>query len=287
MAESKTRKKKILVLGGEGFIGKNILQRLSLGHKCFSLATNESIFSGENEGYEFIRGNPYREKIHNECEVVVHLIDNRVKTGNFVKEEMKLSRNSRIEEGVRLILFSSAVVYANPESDYGRRKTLLEEFYRNYCGEKGISLTIFRLFNVYGKYQLPYRQGSLVANIFYNYLKGKRTEINDLGAERDFMYASDVARFVGYAIENNAPGLIDLGTGKPVKIGEMIRLIENKVIRSKIEISYRENKENIFCPVAKNKLLNEVPPVSLEEGLRETFGFYKDNLSRINNYLKL
>ena len=112
-------------------------------------------------------------------------------------------KNIGIQKGKHLIVFSSAVVYANPESPYGKRKMLLEKTYEDYCKRHKINLTIFRLFNVYGNYQIPHKQGSLIANIFYNYINHKQIEINDMKAMRDFVCAKDIGEIVKWVIENN------------------------------------------------------------------------------------
>ncbi|MDP1845267.1 MAG: NAD(P)-dependent oxidoreductase [Candidatus Moranbacteria bacterium] len=278
-------KRKILVLGGEGFIGRNINQTLAGQYECFSMGIKRSIFPERKD--IFLEANPYQKKIRGSYEVFIHLIDNQVNVADFATGEMKLVENVGIKRGAHLIIFSSAAIYANPDSDYAKRKISFEEFYLDHCRSNGINLTIFRLFNVYGLYQLPYRQGGLVANIFINHLNGKATEINDPKVCRDFLYASDAGKFVKYAIENNSYLATDIGSGGLTTIKDLIDIIENKIIKEKLKISSENRKEYLNISAANNKLLKNVPLTSLEVGLAETYQFYKNNLSLINKYLSL
>ncbi len=276
--------KKILILGGEGFIGRNIADLLSKNHACFSAGVKKSVFTKRKD--EFIKINPYGKKIKNIYNAIIHLIDNKVDSKHFIKEEKKLIKNIGLNKKNHLIIFSSAVVYANPDSDYGRRKIKLEKTYAGYCQKNRINLTIFRLFNIYGQYQLPNVQGSLVANIFCNYLNGKKTGINDIGAKRDFIFSKDMARFVEYSINNNFYGKTDLASGQLIAIKELIKKIE-QTVKGDLIIDDRKKRENIFCPLAKNKLAGKINLTPMEEGLKETLEFYKKNVKLVNKINQL
>ena len=180
------KNRKILILGGEGFIGRNIANFLSGHYDCYSVGIEKSKFDGRKD--RFIRKNIYKDRLKNNYAAIIHLIDNPVRGEKFFKEEKKLIKNLELNENNHLIVFSSAAVYANPDSDYGKRKLKLEKIYSDYCKNNGIKLTIFRLFNVFGPYQIPNRQGSLAANTLVNYLNGKTVAINDKKAKRDFKF---------------------------------------------------------------------------------------------------
>lgn len=276
------KNRKILILGGEGFIGRNIAGFLSRYYDCYSVGIEKSKFDGRKD--KFIKKNIYKDKIKNSYAAIIHLIDNPARGEKFSKEEEKLIKNLELNKNNHLIIFSSAAVYANPDSEYGRRKLKLEKLYSNYCKNNGIKLTIFRLFNVFGPYQIPNRQGSLVANTLVNYLNGKTVAINDKKAKRDFIFSSDIGKFVHYVIENSVTGTFDLATNKMVAIEALIKKIEKNVIKGKLLLDCKYVKEDIVCPKAKNKLLENVKTTSLEGGLKKTFVFYKQNLKNINKF---
>ncbi|EKE20148.1 MAG: NAD-dependent epimerase/dehydratase [uncultured bacterium] len=277
-------RKKILILGGEGFIGRNIAKHLSIENDCFSLGIEKSPFIERKD--EFMEGNPYKDKISGEYDVVIHLIDNATAQDDFKQQELNLLKNITFVDTGHCILFSSAVIYANPDSEYAKRKILLEETCKAYCKKNNINLTIFRLFNIYGEYQIPFKQGSLVANLLVNYLDDATTEINDMSAERDFIFASDMVKFIKYAIDNSYFGCTDLATEKLIKVGELIDIIENEVVMEKIKINDKGNKEDVVCPIAKNNLIGKIILTPIEEGLRKTLDFYRNNMYIINQNKK-
>lgn len=284
------KNKKILILGGEGFIGRNISQVLADQYECYSVGTEKSIFPERED--MFISGDPYAEKMSGDYDAYIHLIDSGLEGPDFRDAELKLAKNIGMKAGAHLIIFSSAAIYADPDSDYAKRKKMFEEFYSDYCGsdycgKNGLNLTICRLFNVFGEYQLPNRQGSLVANIFCNHLNGKLIGINDFEAKRDMIYARDMARMIEYIIRNNCFGPIEIGSGRLISMRELVGTIEEKIIKGKLNIKDNGLKEKAISPAAKNELLEKIELLPLKKGLSKTFEFYKNNLAKINKYLSL
>ncbi len=266
--------RRITLLGGEGFIGRNIAAHFSREIPCISVGMQPSPFERRND--DFLCVNPYQEAIQHESDVIIHLIDNPVPLESFLEQEEQLVKNIGLDARHHLILFSSAVVYANPDSEYGRRKKALENFYQKVCQEKQIRLTILRPFNLYGPYQIPFRPGSLVANLFSNHFEAKPTEINDLEAKRDFLFIGDLVRFVELVIEKGIEGLYDLGSGELTTIRELIILME-EVLDQKVSIIEKRNKDMSQDHQAKGDLLKSITMVDLNEGLRQTLDFYNEN----------
>lgn len=276
-------KKNILIIGGEGFIGRNISEVLSKKFNCYSVGIVKSIFSKRND--IFIKKNPYIDKINKKFDIYIHLIDNQVPESQFKKGEFNLINNVKIKKNSHLIIFSSSVIYANPNSEYGKRKLTLEKLYQDYCLKNNINLSIVRLFNTYGKYQIPYKQGSLVANIFYNYLNKIPIEINDMQATRDLLYASDIGKFIIYIINHKYYSTIDMASEENISIQKLISLIQEHIIKDNLVINNKQITENILCPNANNQIINKIELSSLTLGLTKTFSFYKKNKDIIKQYL--
>lgn len=270
-------------MGGEGFIGRNLADSLATKYNCHSADLEESKFERGKRRDAFIKINPYKNKIENDYDAIIYLIDSGKNGEIFKKDEFSLIKNIGLNKRNHLVIMSSAAVYASSTSNYGKRKKALEKIYADYCGKNGIKLTVFRLFNTYGRYQVPNRKGSLIANILTNYLNKKTTEINDMAAKRDFIFSSDAGKFIRYAIENSFAGIIDLASNKLVSIDKIIKIIENDVIKNKLKLTYKNIKENIICPAAKNRLLKKITITPLNNGLKKTLAFYKKNLKIINS----
>lgn len=276
--------KKIFFLGGEGFIGRNLADYFSQQNDCISAGEEKSFFEKRNDVFFLAR--PYEENIVHESDVIVHLIDNKVPLISFEEQERRLIENIGLDKRHHLIVFSSAVVYANPESEYGQRKRILEKFYSEYCQQNGIVLTVLRLFNAFGSYQIPYRQGSLVGNLIFDALNGKETEINDPESMRDFLYAGDIPKFVEWAIQSESVGVHDIGSGALTSIGELITLLDTKALQCSPNRVYRNKKESIPNRCADRSVVQNIELTGLEDGLRRTVKFYEDNMPIVKRYVQ-
>lgn len=273
----------VLLLGGEGFIGRNLANFFAHSYRCFSVGTQKSLFPQRRDS--FIKLDPYKEKIPGKYNIIVHLIDNVVSSEEFFKEEQSLTENILSNTDAHLIVFSSVAVYANPDSPYGVRKRMLEEFYMEYCKEKRMSLTIFRLFNTFGPYQIPFKQGSLIANLLYNFLNKKSTEINDMSAKRDFVYSGDISKFVMCALQNKLVGTFDIASGKIISISETISLLEREILKSSLKIIDKKKKEDLICPPSQVSMALPINIISMREGLGHTLDFYRNNMPIIKKYV--
>ncbi|MDR2781998.1 MAG: NAD(P)-dependent oxidoreductase [Holosporaceae bacterium] len=254
---------KILLLGGEGFIGRNLADSMSGKFEHYSLGRTPSPFRTISKN--FIKKNLYCENIGEFFDVYVHLIDNKLD----IEQEMYFLKN--VNPDAHIILFSSAVVYANPTSIYGLRKSALEKIYTDHCKK----LTILRLFNTYGKYQIPYRQGSLVANILYNHINNIPIEINNMDIRRDFIFAEDIGRYVEFVITSQLYGTYDLATGKMHSLGELCNAVQ--CITSSTLNVVDHKRTDIACPTANKTIPCNIKPTELSWGLEGVFAFFRDN----------
>ena len=243
-----------------------------------------SIFSDRQD--TFIQADPYQDHVDSSYDVIIHLIDNKVPYEDCAKQERKLLEHLALKTGVHLVVFSSAVVYVNPDSEYGKRKRCLEDFYVDYCTSRGITLTIFRPFNLFGSYQLPYRPGSLVANLMCNFLLGESTEINDLETKRDFMHADDIGKFVEHALLTKRVGTFDMGSGSLRHIRDLISHLDREVSPMKIEIIDKQLREGASDYPANQAFWSACPMVDFDEGLKQTLPFYRDNLHLLKEYVE-
>ncbi|MDD5083590.1 MAG: NAD(P)-dependent oxidoreductase [Candidatus Moranbacteria bacterium] len=276
-----SHKKNILLLGGEGFIGRNIVDELGADYRCHSVGVAKSPFFQGDRNDAYISANPYAERIEGEFDIVIHLIDNAISLDEFERQERRLLGNIRFADNAQIILFSSAVLYANPTSEYAQRKAILESVISQHAKANDIKPVIFRLFNIFGKYQIPFKQGSFVANVLCNHLMHAPTEIFDMNAKRDFMFAADMAKFVRFAIEASYDGSTDLGTQQLLTLGEVISHIEESIYE-KVAVIDKGMQETLVCPLASNALIENVGLTPMGQGLQETYDFYKRNIALIN-----
>lgn len=264
----------IAILGGEGFIGKNIGESLGKKYACFSIALGRSLFSKPD--ISFLQNDPYVQKIDPSADILIHLIDNPLAEEAFEAAERKLIEYTFTSNLKRVIIFSSSVVYASPNSDYGLRKRSLEKIYQDACEERGISLTIFRLFNTFGKYQLPYRRGSLIANLIYDHMTNKVTEVSNVLNTRDFVFAGDIGKFIDHVIEKGLNGTYDLSSNHAYQLKEIIDILEAELPGGKLSLRVKDEPID-NGPVGENPFLAEISLIPLKDALRQTVEFYRND----------
>ncbi|MDK2814139.1 MAG: UDP-glucose 4-epimerase [Thermoanaerobacter sp.] len=193
------------------------------------------------------------------------------------------------KSGVKKIVYaSSAAVYGNPEylpideehrinpiSYYGISKHTAEHYFEVYRQLYGLKYTILRYANVYGIRQDPKGEGGVISIFIDKMLKRERPIIfGDGNQTRDFVYVKDVAKANLLALEKGDNEVVNISTGKPTSINELVEIMK-KIMNTSSEPIYTEpQKGDIVHSYLDNKKALDVlgwrPEYSLEEGLKET-----------------
>ncbi len=216
----------------------------------------------------------------------VYMSTNAVGTLNL----LELCKKYSVE---KFVLASTSSIYAGqptpfredlpvnePISPYAASKKAAEVMCYTYHYLYGIDVSVVRYFTVYG----PAGRPDMSCFIFIKrILQGRPiTVYGDGNQERDFTYVDDIARGtllatykrVGYQI-------INLGNNKPHRLMEMIELIE-KYTEKEAEIEYKPfhkaDLKKTWADIEKAKrLLGWTPTVELEEGIKRTVEWFKEN----------
>ena len=161
-----------------------------------------------------------------------------------------------------------------------------------YCAYDLPVITI-RPFNTYGPAQSA---RAVIPTIITQALTREVLHLGNLDSTRDFTYVEDtVAGFLRAAECSTGLGeVFNLGTGQEIRIGDLAEKIITMVGREvRIETEaerLRPQKSEVMRLISDNSLAREVlgwaPQVSLEEGLKRTIEWIKENLShyRIGKY---
>lgn len=255
----------ILVTGGAGFIGSNLIARLlqNSDHAVTSLDNFEEDYPrkikernisrfANFKNYRFIEGDIRNandlEAIKN-VSVIIHLAGKAGVRNSFSNEASYCDNNV---EGTRNLLeyakrnqikqfvyASSSSVYGLnenmpwaeneallPISPYAKTKISAEQLGREYSANEGIRFMSLRLFSVYGPAQRP----DLVISQFLNSIS-KQLPISVYGngtSKRDYTYVDDVVNGIISAIYYDQSWYeeINLGGNEPTELNQVIQFIE-------------------------------------------------------------
>jgi nucleoside-diphosphate-sugar epimerase len=273
--QSRLRDRSILLTGGLGFLGLNLVPallaagaRVSILNRSLdplALAWLDRVAAGQSVAVH--RGDiADAEKIHGwlaESELVVNLAgeSGAVKSLSDAQADMQvniaghlnlLDAVRRQERPPRVVFVSSRLVYGVtgpapvsesrpplPTSLYGLHKLTVEHYHRLYWQHFGVPFTILRLTNPYGPYQLPQRRDYGVVNRFVMAaIRGETIRLYGGAPQlRDYIYVGDVVDAVlrVLADERAAGETLNVGAGVPVGLGAMARAIVDAAGSGRIE----------------------------------------------------
>lgn len=179
----------------------------------------------------------------------------------------------------------------DPESPYGIAK-LAVEYYLSYFGRvHGLECVALRYANVYGPRQDPHGEAGVVAIFCQRLLAGEPLVVFGDGTQtRDYVYVGDVARANVLAAAAPVPAArrvddraFNVGTGVPTSVLALAAALQRVAGRtSPVEHAPPRAGEQArsFVDVAKAaRHLGWRPSVTLEEGLRLTYDWFRQALA--------
>lgn len=304
---------KILVTGGAGFIGSNLVDKLiDLGNEVVVI---DNLYSGKKEYLnpqaKFYNLSILDDKVKEVFEIekfdyVCHLaaqIDVRKSV-----EDMEFDNQVNIlgglnilknchQFGIKKIVFASSGGAAYgfpgqipttedhltyPVSPYGINKVSFEKYLNYYYKVFGQKYTALRLANVYGPRQYKGGEAGVIAIFTSNAISKKKSYIYGDGLQtRDYVYVDDVVNAFILALESDFVGDLNIGTGVEKSLLEVVNAIES-CLGEKLDIEHQEAKlgeERRSClnfSKAK-KEINWQSKVNLEEGIKRTIEWAKNN----------
>jgi UDP-glucose 4-epimerase len=230
---------KILVTGGNGFIGSNLIKKLlKEGHEVVSL---DDLSTGLKE-YEVEGGNYVYGDIENllywkgeSFDLCYHLaalariqpsFDDPMETFRVDTQGVMVVAEWARQNNVKVVYSGSSSKWCNPEtSPYATCKKLGEDILKMYRTAYGCDFEIARFYNVYGPNELVDGKWAAVIGIWRKQIEeGKPiTIISDGDQRRDFTYVDDICDAL-YKIgmeDKKHEDAWELGTGMNYSINEV------------------------------------------------------------------
>lgn len=302
---------KILVTGGAGFIGSHIVDRLV--QEGYEAVVVDNLSTGKrrhvNRAAKFYRTDIrswWLERVfRRERPAIVCHHAAQMDVRRSVQDPMFDAKTNilgmlnvlryAIKYGVRRVLFASSggAVYGEPEklpvaedhpvrpaSPYGISKAVGDEYLRYFRDADGLEFVSLRYANVYGPRQDPYGEAGVVGIFTQRMLLGEQPIINGNGRQtRDFVYVDDVVEANVAALNKEARGIYNVGTGQETSINELFSFLAGLINPSIREVHGPAKKgEQQRIALDSSRLHREMdwePKVSLKDGLARTVDYYR------------
>ncbi len=304
---------KILVTGGAGFIGSNIVDAyINAGH---SVVVIDDLSTGRvqnvNPQAEFICANIQDAEVaetflRHKFDVVNHQAA-QMDVRRSVEDPIYDAKNNVLgfinilqncaKTGVSKVIFSSSggAIYGEQEyfpadeehklqpcSPYGITKLVGEKYLFFYAQNYGLKYIALRYANVYGPRQNPNGEAGVVAIFTRMLLNNQQPVINGTGEQtRDFVFVQDVVRANLLALEQKESNILNIGTAKETTINEMYRILLQKTGSTMAEqhapAKEGEQFRSVIAYHKANKIMGWAPRYDIEKGLEETVAYFRKN----------
>jgi len=313
------KNRKVLVTGGAGFVGSNLVERLL--RERATVTVLDDLFTGKRQNLpsedeiRFVEGSvtdfDLVKKLVRENELIIHLAARNIIVSTRNPREdfdtniggtLNILMAARESPVSRIVYSSSASVYGNPrylpinEDDnlnlltpYAVSKLGGENYCMAFYETYGVSVSVVRYSNVYGTKQDPGNPYcGVVAKFMERIHRGEPPVIHGDGNQtRDFTFVDDAVEATLLAgVSGKAEGeVFNVGTGVETSINELAAMLIELYGKDLVpEHTDRRDIDNIRRRVVNiektRKKLRWVPMFTLAEGLRRTKTWFEEEIER-------
>jgi UDP-glucose 4-epimerase len=275
------QKLNILVTGGAGFIGTNLIQRLLKdGHQITSIDNySTGLKTNHLEGCHYKEANIYSFDWRNETyDIVFHLAAVARIQPSFENpiEYFNTNANGTMQLAEHCAKHNIPIIYAGSSSHHSGRyknpytfsKDIGEEALELFFKCFGLKYAIARFYNVYGPYQLT--EGgytTLIGRWLNNIEKGLPCEIYGDGEQRrDFTHVDDIVdALVKIMYQNKYGHIFELGRGKNISVNEVAKMLNINPIYK--DSKPGEARHTLCKSTLAKEILGWEPKINLEQYL--------------------
>ena len=304
-----------VVLGGAGFLGSHLVDSLiSDGNKVvvlddFSSGTMKNLEQVQDHPLFSVQRHDIRHRIEMDDEVDMvfnfaspasptRYLENPIhtlQTGSFGTNNAILFA---LEKNTRLVQASTSEVYGDPleypqtetywgninpigiRSCYDEAKRYGEALCMAHKRSEDLDVAIVRIFNTYGP-RLGATDGRVVSNLIVQALAGSPLTIYGDGFQtRSFCFVSDLIDGIRKLASSDASGPINIGNPVEFTVLELAQMVK-QITATSSSIEYLDlpaDDPMQRCPeiALARSVLNWEPRIGLEDGLRQTIQWFKE-----------
>jgi UDP-glucose 4-epimerase len=309
------KNKSIIVTGGAGFIGSNLVRALE---KYNAVRVIDNLSTGylknikdliNNTQVEFIKGTitnlNFLQKTFKDIDYVFHLaaipsvprsIINPIKSNNTnINGTLNVLIAARDNNVKKVIYSSSSSVYGDtpalpkkedmkprPLSPYAVGKLTGEYYCQVFTEVYNLSTICLRYFNVYGPWQDKLSEYAAVIPKFLTLISNNKSPIifGDGEQTRDFTFVKDAINANVLGAVSKETGVFNIAYGKRISINDLARSIMN-ITGKKIEPKYKAPRsgdiKHSLADISKAKQkLGYAPKIAIQDGLEETMKWFQE-----------
>lgn len=262
---------KITILGGDGFIGSHLVDKLlgSNKHNLTILSRTKNKFSKMHKNVNYIFGDfndiDILRKAIWDSDLVIHLISTTVPTtsnldpiydikSNLIGTLNLLEEMNKLKIKNFIFLSSGGTVYGNPNyvpideehplnpiNSYGIVKMSIEKYIELYAKKYNFRYCIIRPSNPYGPRQNFDGIQGVISTFLYKSINNEPLTVWGNGSEiRDYIYIDDLINILHLIIEDKLKNTIyNIGYGQGYSVQDIIKTIEH-ILHKKLDIKYQD-----------------------------------------------
>ena len=300
---------KILIIGGTGFIGFNLIKKLK--NLKFSITSISLSYPKKNNlilGVKYVKLDITNEneikKINGNFDIVVNaggyggldgnfrdtnkMYQNQIKglknvASFFLKKKIKkfIQVGSSLEYGSVSGIQTEKSYPKNPITIYGKSKLYSTNYLKFLNKVYNFPVVVLRLYQVYGPNQ---KNNRLIPYIIDSIIKNKKIFTTKGDQIRDFCYIDDVTEAIikCFNSKKSIGEIINIGYGRGYQIKDILKKIfkffpKYKVKRKvKINLSSKKQVKKLVPSIKKaKKILRWSPKISFNEGIKKTINSFK------------
>lgn len=307
---------RILVTGGAGFLGSHLCERLlEAGNEVICL---DNYFTGRKTNighllgrvdFEMVRHDvvdPFKFEVdqiynmacpaspvfyqHNPIKTVKTSVMGAINTLGLAKRLRARALQASTSE-----VYGDPDVHPQPESYrgnvnpigiracYDEGKRCAETLFFDYHRQNRVDIRVVRIFNTYGPRMLP-NDGRVVSNFIVQALKGEDITIYGDGSQtRSFCYVDDLVEAIIRTMnQNETTGPINIGNPSEFTIRELAEKVialvggQSRLIEKPLPSDDPKQRQPDITQA--RELLKWEPKVPLEEGLKRTIAYFREQL---------
>ena len=295
-------REKILITGGTGFIGRNVVDELlKKGYEVHSLVfppfspKQENLYQYEinlldmNAVNEFFKQHEFKTLIHlawyvgKGCHSSNLNLDWTLATLNLLKcfkengGKTFLGAGTVSEYEYKYGYLTEEQTPTSPQTLYGETKNSIYKIAKVYCKQNGIIFKWPRIFNLYGQNEKEQR---LMPSVINSCLKGEDVKVSDCLKFQDYLHVKDTAKGIICVLESELEGAVNICSSKPVQLRTIVEKIaqytgfQGEILWGSIPAAFGD--EVVIGNNEKLKTTGWTQTYELDNGLKDTINWWKE-----------